>query len=658
LNSGAITGAATLTVTGSFNWNGASTMGGVGGTTVIPSGATLTIAGGGGARAVDARTLNIQGTATWSGAEDWQLNDGATVNNSGSFTIDNDQRIQEFVSASNIFNTGTWTKISPTGTGTTTIDCIFNNSGTANVTSGVLAVDGGGANSGIVNVAAGQTLDLTSGTFALNSGSTLSGTGNYSIDGGTMLVNTSVAPVNVNLNSGTLTGPSTLTVSGAFHWNGASSMAGAGGTTTIASGATLTIANGGGDKVLDARTLNIAGTATWSGASNWQVNDGATVNNSGTFTINNDQNINNFGGTSTIVNTGTWVKTSPTGSGTTTIVPVFNNKSTVNVTSGVLDLDSGTASAAFNVSSGAVLGFVSGVYNFNTGTTLSGAGTANVNGGTLNLIGTAKAANFEIDAGTLEGGGTLTTTAVFTWTGGNIADPNGSVIMPKGSTLNITGNNNKSLGGGTLSLSGMTNWLGSGNISVSNNGTFNNNVGAVFSIQNGASMTGGGLFNNLGILKKASGASAAVIGITLNNPGTLYLATNQALTLASAFTNTGILTVNPGSVLTVAGSFTQSASGTLNVVIGGTSAKPHIGSIVSTTGQVTLNGTLNVTVNSNTITPAVGTALTLLNNMGGSPINGIFDGLPEGATFTVNGMTFAISYVGGTGHSVVITRTA
>ena len=39
-------------------------------------------------------------------------------------------------------------------------------------------------------------------------------------------------------------------------------------------------------------------------------------------------------------------------------------------------------------------------------------------------------------------------------------------------------------------------------------------------------------------------------------------------------------------------------------------------------------------------------------------MSGTFAGLPEGAILMVNGMTFQISYVGGTGTDVVLTRTA
>lgn len=52
----------------------------------------------------------------------------------------------------------------------------------------------------------------------------------------------------------------------------------------------------------------------------------------------------------------------------------------------------------------------------------------------------------------------------------------------------------------------------------------------------------------------------------------------------------------------------------------------------------------------------LGDTITLLDNDGGDAITGTFDGLPEGAPVYVDGQLFSISYVGGTGNDVVLTR--
>ena len=54
-------------------------------------------------------------------------------------------------------------------------------------------------------------------------------------------------------------------------------------------------------------------------------------------------------------------------------------------------------------------------------------------------------------------------------------------------------------------------------------------------------------------------------------------------------------------------------------------------------------------------TPAPGTVFTLIDNSGGAVVQGTFNGLAEGASILINGTTFSISYVGGTGNDVTLT---
>ena len=78
--------------------------------------------------------------------------------------------------------------------------------------------------------------------------------------------------------------------------------------------------------------------------------------------------------------------------------------------------------------------------------------------------------------------------------------------------------------------------------------------------------------------------------------------------------------------------------------------------------QLSANGTVNLagaTLNVNlAFTPALGSAFTVIQNDGTDAVLGTFAGLPEGTTLSLNGMTFQISYAGGTGNDVVLTRIA
>jgi hypothetical protein len=139
--------------------------------------------------------------------------------------------------------------------------------------------------------------------------------------------------------------------------------------------------------------------------------------------------------------------------------------------------------------------------------------------------------------------------------------------------------------------------------------------------------------------------------------GSFSVLGGQSFATVGALYNAGDLTLSPASILTVKGNFTQTSTGTLTIQIGGAASAPTFGQLISTTGSVTLGGTLQVT---SSVLPAVGSSLEILKNQGHAAIKDTFAGLAEGSTFTVkNGtttMTFRITYVGGGGNNVVITR--
>lgn len=57
----------------------------------------------------------------------------------------------------------------------------------------------------------------------------------------------------------------------------------------------------------------------------------------------------------------------------------------------------------------------------------------------------------------------------------------------------------------------------------------------------------------------------------------------------------------------------------------------------------------------NGYTPKQGQSFTIIDNQGTQAVQGTFNGLPEGATFTQNGVVFKITYKGGDGNDVVLT---
>jgi hypothetical protein len=158
-------------------------------------------------------------------------------------------------------------------------------------------------------------------------------------------------------------------------------------------------------------------------------------------------------------------------------------------------------------------------------------------------------------------------------------------------------------------------------------------------------------------LKGPNAGFSNLSGLTANQ-GTFMICGGASFATPGSFSNSGRLTLSPGSLLTVSGAFTEGSTGKLTVQIGGTASSPAFGGIVST-GSMLLGGTLTVT---SKVVPPVGSSFEICSNESAAAIAGMFSGLPEGATFTVKvgttTMTFQISYLGGNGRSVVLTRIA
>ena len=153
------------------------------------------------------------------------------------------------------------------------------------------------------------------------------------------------------------------------------------------------------------------------------------------------------------------------------------------------------------------------------------------------------------------------------------------------------------------------------------------------------------------------GAGSLIVNGTVNSPtqvqagllGGTGFTTNvnaTAGTIAPGFNGAGILTVN--------GSLTLSAGVTMSLdILGATQGSLHDALRVSN-GVLLNNATLALT--GNFVGPANQT-FTVIDNTSGSPISGIFANLPEGTTFAAaNGISYRITYLGGTGNDVVLTQ--
>ncbi len=198
--------------------------------------------------------------------------------------------------------------------------------------------------------------------------------------------------------------------------------------------------------------------------------------------------------------------------------------------------------------------------------------------------------------------------------------------------------------------------------------TFSPSSGSFIEVQNPAVISGTG-----GITAAGAGIVALESNCTYSGPTTVtgYLSLNaDTLNPASAVTVNGELQLSNGASI---GSMTVAASGVVGLFGGGVTNAGSVTSMSMASGSrmalgmnfATRYGQLNssggVDITGVTLqldwsfTSSSGNTFTIINKTGAGAVTGTFSGLAEGATFTSNGRTYAITYVGGDGNDVVLT---
>jgi hypothetical protein len=580
---GTLGGTATLTLSGQLTWTGGMMTGG--GHTVANGNIAIS---GDNKKELRNRILDNAGTATWTGNGALAMNTNSVWNNlAGAFFIaQNGDTLGggnpgQF-GDSTFNNAGT---LQMAGSGVATVQAFVNNTGTIDAASGVLNLADGGLNSGTNTVEAGATLGFTGGNQALTAASGISGAGNVNfgsgmdsltgytsmagafsvtgttsvLTGGTVSFDVDTTLATLTLLGGTLTGASDLTVSGVLTWR-TGTMTGAG--RTLVNGDMLV--NDPNKKELISRTLNTAGTTTWTAGDVNIVSDGVWNNLAGATL--NMQSGSHFGTDSIFRAEGTFnnagLFTSATGSGTASGEIAFNNSGTVDVVSGVLNLaGGGISTGTFIAELGGTLEFGGGSHSLMSSSSVSGDGTVifdseafnplsiivsgsyTVTGPTFVQGTNAPVVAFDADttlgalnfqSGTLMGEGDITITGRFDWTGGKLSGT-GNTFANGG--MNISGSDGKTLDGRILNNAGTATWTGTGNLSGGNDALFNNLAGAVFDAQSEAAvLTGNILFINAGTFQKSAGSGTTSINVLFSNTGTVDVESGT-LKFAGTFTN-------------------------------------------------------------------------------------------------------------------------
>jgi autotransporter-associated beta strand protein len=198
-----------------------------------------------------------------------------------------------------------------------------------------------------------------------------------------------------------------------------------------------------------------------------------------------------------------------------------------------------------------------------------------------------------------------------------------------GNVLTITGAGNV-LGNGVISNSGGITKGGSGTLTLVANNTYTGTT----------TMTAGTLLVN----GSQSSSNVNLVGGILGGTGRVGAITGSGGSIRPGASlpgilNSGNVTLNP----------TTSVIIDLNGPIAGTDYRQ-----LNISGTVSLGG--GVLDSSANFQSTVGQNFTIINNDGNDAVVGTFAGLAEGATLLLGGLPFVISYQGGTGNDVVITR--
>lgn len=211
----------------------------------------------------------------------------------------------------------------------------------------------------------------------------------------------------------------------------------------------------------------------------------------------------------------------------------------------------------------------------------------------------------------------------------------GTVELGAGGTLMFGGTNALSAFWGRITEVGHIEKIGIGVMALNSNHTFTGEC----RVREGTLLINGSIQPS-SLVRVSNGATLGGNGIM---PDVLILPGG----VLSPGTGTGRLTAT-GSVTLAAGSI-------FRVEINGRAAGPGYDQLLSSGGIQLGGSTLQVSFG---FTPAIGAGFRIIDNVSGSPVAGTFDGLPQDGQFLADNMAFQITYTGGNGNDVVITRIA
>ncbi len=441
------------------------------------------------------------------------------------------------------------------------------------------------------------------------------------LNNGTITSDQNVTVASIYLNSGTINGAGNFIITDTLIVN-FGNLVGTG-TTTIASGAVAKFVSSSNKNLSN---FIVDGSLTVIGAGPVSITSGGQLINNGTVEI---QNNNSFGGAGgSIVNNGNFIRSFQTG--TAMVSGLFTNNGSVTVQTGILAINNLTGAGSFNMSTGAVFRINSGTSTLG-GNTISGEGTFECIGGTLNFSGNdvvvSNATTFRQAGGTIGGSGNLVINGNFIFESGTHGGT-GTTTIANGANLNFTTSFGKTITR-TFVIDGVLTVVGAGTISITSGGQLINNGTAEIQNNNNFGNADGTIINNGNFIRTTQTGTVNILSPFTNN-GVIEILTGT-LSFISSLTNSlqgeikGVGTLSPGNnftndgavspgaspgVLRVSGNYPQSSDGVLNIEIGGYELTNR--DSLSVTQQAQLNGTLNI-IFTNNFTPQIGDVFPFLS---------------------------------------------
>ncbi|MCZ2341135.1 MAG: putative Ig domain-containing protein, partial [Bacteroidales bacterium] len=450
-------------------------------------------------------------------------------------------------------------------------------------------------------------------------------------------------------------------------------MSGAG-TTIVAAGGTLAL-SGYDTRFLVGRTLQVAGTGTWTDSGSLYLADAARLDVAAGGTLDLPENASLafwYGSPVTFTNAGTVTKT--TGTGTFYAGVAFVNNGQVSVGSGTLNLSAGGSGAGtWSVASGANLTLSTGSFTLANGA-VNGAGAVLISGGTvevgtgftptgpvtlssgsLTLTTSAAVSQFTQSGGTLTGDGDLTVTGSLTWTSGTMSGA-GTTIVAAGGTLALSGYDTRFLVSRTLRIAGTGIWTDSGSLYLADAARLEVAAGGTLDLPENASLVNwygaSSTFANAGTVTKTTGTGTFYVGVSTTNASTGRLVLGSGtLAFATGFSTAGTVEIGSETTLSISGgNYSQTAGET--TLLNGTLAAETVdlaGGVLSGFGSIA--GTL--TQSGGEVSPGTSTMPTGVLTVTGSysqgsaatlrielvePTSGHYDQLVVGGSVSIAGI--------------------